>query len=488
MASRPVLRLVVATAAAAAALCAGVVIAPAASAAGSADVGIGKLAPSSVASGGDIEYTLHITNDGPDAASNVVVSDPLPAGTTFVSASGPPGFAVSTPAPGGTGTVQATASTFPTGGGTKTITITVHVPASTADGTVISNPATISSSTGDPFNANNSSSASTTIGSVAAVSVSATTPSAFEGSSQGVFTFTRSGTSTATSLAIDIGVTGTATQGTDYDSLGTVIFAAGQATVTKAVHAVADSAGDDGETVIVTVRTGSGYDVGSPSSATVTIREPGGSPPFCAPSPGSTFTDRSAGGVHTRNIDCITWYGIAQGFPDGTYGPGLQVTRAQMASFLKRLISKSSVALPANPPDAFPGDDGGVHELAINQLAALGVLDGTTGEQGTTYGVAQPTRRDDMAKLLFNTYTVMTGSPLPAGPDAFTDDTNGGDPHGAGTDDEAAINALAKAGVVQGTGSSLYNPTGTVTRGQFASYFVRLMQLRVTNGTIPASP
>jgi hypothetical protein len=129
-----------------------------------------------------------------------------------------------------------------------------------------------------------------------------------------------------------------------------------------------------------------------------------------------------------------------------------------------------------------------VHELAINQLAALGVLDGTTGEQGTSYGVSQPMRRDDMAKMLFNAHRVITGTALPAGPDAFTDDTNGGDPHAAGTDDEAAINALAQAGVVQGTGSSLYNPTGTVTRAQFASFFVRIMQILVTGGFIPPSP
>jgi hypothetical protein len=159
-----------------------------------------------------------------------------------------------------------------------------------------------------------------------------------------------------------------------------------------------------------------------------------------------------------------------------------------MASFVARMVKKAGVSLPANPPDAFPGDDGDVHELAINQLAAVDVFDGTTGEQGNAWGVHNPMRRDDMAKILFNAFELITGSPMPAGPNAFTDDTNGGDPHGAGTDDEAAINALAQAGVVQGTGGSLYNPTGSVTRGQFASFFVRLMQILVDSGDLPATP
>jgi hypothetical protein len=73
---------------------------------------------------------------------------------------------------------------------------------------------------------------------------------------------------------------------------------------------------------------------------------------------------------------------------------------------------------------------------------------------------------------------------LPAGPDAFTDDTNGGDPHGAGTDNEQAIDALANAGVVQGTGGGLYRPSGTVTRGQMASFFARFIQLLVDAGDL----
>src|SRR4051794_15593884 len=219
-----------------------------------------------------------------------------------------------------------------------------------------------------------------------------------------------------------------------------------------------------------------------------TIQEPTGSPPFCQSAPPSMYTDRATATVHARNVDCITWFDIARGFNDGTYGPNLPVTRAQMASFLARMLVQAGVPVSENPPDAFDDDNGGIHEPDINQIAALGILDGTTGEIGSSYNPALSVRRDDMAKLIYNAFTVVTGTELPPGPDAFTDDTNGGDPHNQGTDDEEAINALAQAGLTQGTGDGKYNPTGLVSRGQFASFFVRLMQVFVDQQHLPPSP
>src|SRR5205823_1102795 len=102
-----------------------------------------------------------------------------------------------------------------------------------------------------------------------------------------------------------------------------------------------------------------------PSSTTsTTIREAA-----CAGAPVSTYSDRADAGVHAQNVDCISAYGLARGFTDGTYRPALPVTRPQMASFVARLLARAGVTLPNNPPDAFPGDDAGPpHELAIDQL------------------------------------------------------------------------------------------------------------------------
>ena len=53
----------------------------------SADVKTTKTGPTSASGFSNITYTIIVTNHGPSTASNVVVSDTLPAGVTFVSAS-----------------------------------------------------------------------------------------------------------------------------------------------------------------------------------------------------------------------------------------------------------------------------------------------------------------------------------------------------------------------------------------------------------------
>jgi uncharacterized repeat protein (TIGR01451 family) len=61
---------------------------------GSADLAITKTGPASANSGSAVAYTLTITNNGPSAAVNVLVTDPAPSGLSFTGASGacPGGF------------------------------------------------------------------------------------------------------------------------------------------------------------------------------------------------------------------------------------------------------------------------------------------------------------------------------------------------------------------------------------------------------------
>ena len=53
---------------------------------GAADLAVGMFTPPTNFAGGNITYTITVTNFGPSSATNVVVSDPLPVGTAFVSA------------------------------------------------------------------------------------------------------------------------------------------------------------------------------------------------------------------------------------------------------------------------------------------------------------------------------------------------------------------------------------------------------------------
>lgn len=74
----------------------------------SAALGITKTAPPSVPSGGDITYAITVTNTGSGAASAVTVSDPLPAGVSYVgiTQTGGPAATCAPIAAGGNTTVQ----------------------------------------------------------------------------------------------------------------------------------------------------------------------------------------------------------------------------------------------------------------------------------------------------------------------------------------------------------------------------------------------
>ena len=129
----------------------------------SADVAVTKSdTPDPVLAGGNITYTLTATNNGPSDAASVVISDVLPANTTFVSMTVPAGWATTTPPAGSGGTVTATNSLL-IAGASASFTLVVQVTAGTPVGTTITNAATISSGTSDSSAANNTGTATTTI-------------------------------------------------------------------------------------------------------------------------------------------------------------------------------------------------------------------------------------------------------------------------------------------------------------------------------------
>jgi len=125
-----------------------------------ADLLVTKSGPAQAPAGSDVTYTVTFTNLGPDDAAAVVLTDPIPAGMTFVSAMSAPGFSCTTPSPGSGGTITCTAATLPAAASASS-TFVFHIPAATPPGTTFVNIATATSGTFDPNSENDSGLAAT---------------------------------------------------------------------------------------------------------------------------------------------------------------------------------------------------------------------------------------------------------------------------------------------------------------------------------------
>lgn len=118
-----------------------------------ADVAITKNdTPDPVTVGSNVTYTIGVTNNGPEIANNVTVTDTLPASTTFVSVSSTTGACT------GGSTVNCALGNLAPG---ASATITVVATANTAG--VITNTATVSTQSNDSNPANNSATTTTTV-------------------------------------------------------------------------------------------------------------------------------------------------------------------------------------------------------------------------------------------------------------------------------------------------------------------------------------
>lgn len=156
----------------------------------SADVSIVKNGPGGVTAGQNVVYSIVVTNNGPASANSVTVSDPTPANLTFVSNSG----GCATPFPCSLGTL--------TSGQSVTITATYSTSPSFSGN--VSNTATVSATSFDPDNSNNSSTKVTNVGAQADLSVLKSGPASVSPGQNIVYTVivSNAGPSPATNVIV----------------------------------------------------------------------------------------------------------------------------------------------------------------------------------------------------------------------------------------------------------------------------------------------
>jgi len=167
--------------------------------------------------------------------------------------------------------------------------------------------------------------------------------------------------------------------------------------------------------------------------------------------------------VHQLDIDKIFEAGITKGCNpplNDHYCPGEEITRGQMAAFLRR-----NLALPAVEQDLFGDDDGTVFEEDINALAAVGIAFGCSENE---YCSGVPLMRQELAELFVRAYEYDN----PEGVDFFVDDD--------GYQFEESINSLANHGITLGCNppdNDMFCPERSLSRAEMASFFVRALGL-----------
>lgn len=167
--------------------------------------------------------------------------------------------------------------------------------------------------------------------------------------------------------------------------------------------------------------------------------------------PSGGFADLG-GSQFGADIRWLVTEGITAGCTADRYCPRSPVTRAQMASFLRR-----ATGIPTSADNAYIDDDTSIHEADINGVAAADITAGCTEARFCPGSVVT---RGQMASFLARALRLP-----PAPRDWFRDDN--------GSMHEPAINRLAHAGITGGCSSGRFCPDASVTRKQMAGFLRR---------------
>lgn len=205
---------------------------------------------------------------------------------------------------------------------------------------------------------------------------------------------------------------------------------------------------------------------------------------FCRNAPDRSRYD-DLGRANDAAIRCMEAAGVVRGVSGDTYAPRDSLTRAQAADTIAGMIDTANrLERPdvdlrelQDAPDARFVDVPPDHRAAddIARLNEAGIIEGFVDAR---YEPRGRVTRGQMASILDRSYQYLTGEALPAGGDRFTDDDE--------SVHEDSINAVAAAGIMEGTGDRQFRPGDSVNRGPMATFVARTMiRLEETNRIRP---
>jgi uncharacterized repeat protein (TIGR01451 family) len=303
-----------------------------------ADLAVTASGPSSVTAGTNATYTITVTNNGPSAAQGVVLSDALPAGSTFVSMTQTAGSDSFTFAQSG-GTVTETAGANVAPGSSDTFSLVVFCPTSLANGAAFNDTASVSASNPDPDTTNNSATVNGTVvnnNPNADLSVTVSGPaSANEGDTVTyTITLTNAGPSAASGVTLTDTLpavlsykSSTTSQGTFTVSGGVVTFSVGAVaaggTVTATVTAQAVEDGSASDTASVSSSSPDPNTGNNSASATTAFAEPAINVSGPVRTKSSTLTNfQVATFTHANGVEPASAFVATINWGDGTTSAG----------------------------------------------------------------------------------------------------------------------------------------------------------------------
>jgi hypothetical protein len=182
----------------------------------------------------------------------------------------------------------------------------------------------------------------------------------------------------------------------------------------------------------------------------------------CRVSTAAPFPDVS--GAHAAAITCAHAAGIVTTPAGASFRPERAISRADLTSMLARTLTAAGIPLPAAPePGPFADLSGRPDADTIAAMHQAGIVNGTGPGR---FDPQATITRAQAASLLARTLEYATDRPLADGPSYFRDV---GGVHGL------PIRQITRAGLAAGDGRLGFDPNGTLSRAQAATFSVRLL-------------
>jgi len=196
------------------------------------------------------------------------------------------------------------------------------------------------------------------------------------------------------------------------------------------------------------------------------------------------FTDLSSLEGQVSNINCLAYYGISAGKPDGTFDPDSNVTRSQMALFLYAAADKAGIDLMGGDMMADFGDIselGENRQAAITALAKNGIL---AGRGDMAFEPYADITRAEMAVALVNLVDKVSDEVKKNATSGLFELNDGNDVYEAPAEYFAdarrtvpahvdnAISAAYELGISKGYPDGTFRPNDSVPRRNMASFII----------------